>query len=438
MEGMKRATLLAAAVLTAATGTAFASGFNIYEAGARATALGGAFTATADDGSALFYNSAGIAFLPGTTIDLNLMPVVPSSKFTGAVPPSPAAAGETVDQSFPIPGLYFTQNAGGPLTFGLGVAAPFGLGVEWDDPENWIGRRSSYDVDLATIYVMPAVALRVGERAAVSFGVDVAWSEIELNRYSAIEFGIPADLVDVIDSKLEGTSDLNVTPQFGALVHVSDALSLGFMFHAPKTLKFPDGDATLVNVAPDVSTLRATIDAQIAAIGGAEQKVSTKVKLPGFYSLGVAYQLTGRARLEFDAVRFGWSHFNKLVLDFESPTNEDQTIEENYKDIWQLRLGLDVDVSERLKAMFGYIHDNSPQPVESISPLLPDADREDISVGLQYRFDRLRLTASYMAVLFHDRTNVIDGQVRRYDASTPAGSYDSHADIFGIGVGYDF
>jgi long-chain fatty acid transport protein len=438
MDGMKRATLLVTAVLLASAGTAFASGFNIYEAGARATALGGAFTATADDASALYYNAAGIAFLEGTVLDLNVMPILPSSKFTGGTPPFPAAEGETTDQVFPIPGAYVTHNTGHKLAFGIGVAAPFGLGVQWKDSQTWVGRRSSYDVKLANIYVMPAAALRLNDRVALAVGADVGWCRIKLKRFTAIEFGPTSQLIDVIDSKLEGDSDLNVTPQFGFLAHLNDELSFGFMFHMQKTLKFVDQDATLSNVAPNISTLRSNVDAQIAASGGTEQKVSTDLRLPGFFSLGVAYQIHEHARLEFDAVRFGWSHFDKLALDFASPTNPDQTIEEQYKDIWQLRFGLDVDVSPQVKAMFGYVHDNTPQPVKSISPLLPDADREDFSLGLQWRKDRMRLTACYMAVLFHDRTNVVDGVIERFDTSQPDGRYDSHADIFGLGVGYDF
>lgn len=436
MEGKRRVTSLATAVLLILAGTAFASGFNIYEAGARATALGGAFTATADDGSALFYNAAGIAFLEGTTVDLNIMPILPDAKFTGATPPEPAATGQTTDQTFPIPGAYFTTGLGETVTGGIGIYAPFGLGVEWADPESWVGRHSSYDVDLATIYVTGAVAFRLHERAAVAFGVDMAHSKITLKKFSAIEFGPLSDVVDVIDSKLEGSSDLNVTPTFGLLLHPHHEVSLGLMFHAPKVLDFNDGDVTLTNVAP--ALLADTIDDQIALMGGTEQKVSTKVKLPGFFSLGIAYQILERARLEFNAVRFLWSHFDKIVLDFVSPTNPDQTILERYQDIWQLRFGLDVDVADNLKAMFGYIHDNSPQPTESVSPLLPDANREDFSVGLQWRGEKLTLTASYMAVLFHDRSNVVDGQIVRFDETQPAGTYDSVANIFGAGVGYRF
>jgi long-chain fatty acid transport protein len=444
MEARRQAVVVAAILPLVLSGMAYASGFNIYEAGARATALGGAFTATADDGSAIFYNPAGLAFLEGTRIDLNAMPILPDARFTGLTPPEPAATGQTRDLTFLIPGAYFTHNPGSGLAYGIGVCAPFGLGVEWESPATWIGRRSSYDVDLATLYITPALAIRISEQAAVSFGADIGWGHVELNRFSAIELGPSRDLVNVIDQELKGNSRLNVTPCFGLLAHPHEDLSVGVMYRAAKTLEFRNRDATLVNVAPEIvispagTTLHDVVDDQIAQLGGPQQKVSTKVHLPSFYSFGIAYQIHQRARLEFDAVRFEWSHFSNLILNFTSPSNPDQLIREDYADIWQLRCGLDVDLAPELKAMFGYVHDNSPQPTAAISPLLPDADREDFSFGLQWRRDRWQLVGSYMAVLFHERSNLEDGQVVRFEETQPAGAYDSLANIFGIGVGYSF
>jgi long-chain fatty acid transport protein len=136
-------------------------------------------------------------------------------------------------------------------------------------------------------------------------------------------------------------------------------------------------------------------------------------------------------------VHFLWSHFDQIFLDFENDAL-DQTIEQNYKDIWQLRFGLDIDLMPSLKGMLGYVHDNTPQPIASMSPLLPDSDREDFSVGLMWHNDKWNITGTYMAVNFHARSNVVEGQVVRNEETQPAGTYDSVANIFGIGVGYKF
>ena len=53
--------LLICLVVLSMTTAAFGSGFALFEAGAKAIAMGGAFAATADDPSAIFFNPAGIA-----------------------------------------------------------------------------------------------------------------------------------------------------------------------------------------------------------------------------------------------------------------------------------------------------------------------------------------------------------------------------------------
>lgn len=440
MTRTRAAILLAGAATLLLAGTAAAGGFNIYEAGARATALGGAFTATADDGSAIFYNPAGLAFLDGMAVDLNLMPVIPSSEFTGAIRPDGShATGKTVDQSFPIPGAYWYRNAG-DLTYGIGLSAPFGLGVEWADPETWVGRRSSYDVDLATVYVTPALSWKVEETVGIAFGLDIAYADIQLNKRSATLFGANPENdpnVDVLDARIEGTSRINVTPMMGLMVKASPKVTFGVMYHHQKKLEVRDGKLTLTNVAP--AALTATVDAQIAALGGAEHDGVADLKLPHMLAVGVAYQVTEKARVEFDAVHFGWGFFDELALDFDG-TALDQTIREDYEDVLQLRFGAQYQVTPKLLAMAGYVRDESPQPVGSMSPLLPDANRNDYSFGLQMRAtERVTLTGTYMGVNFDERTNVEDGVQQSFDNEfNPAGSYDSYAHIFGVGIGYHF
>src|SRR5215468_7489467 len=77
--------LFALALLLPAS-RAFAAGFSIFEQGARGMGFAGAFTAQANDPSAIFHNPAGIAFLKGKQIYLGATLIHPSSDFTGADP----------------------------------------------------------------------------------------------------------------------------------------------------------------------------------------------------------------------------------------------------------------------------------------------------------------------------------------------------------------
>ena len=440
---------LAALVLLAAAPLAHAGGFSIYEAGAKATGMGCAVTASIDDGSALFYNIAAIGFMPGTVADLNLMPIRPQNKYRQATPPSTPATGETTKPTFLVPGVGVTHRTAGRWGFGIGVAAPFGLGVEWNDPENWIGRFTSYDVYLETLYITPAVSFQVVPELSLAVGVDIAHQKLELNRYSPQRFGGNNEFVNAINAKLEGSSDWNVTPCFGAMYKPTPKWSFGVMFHPKKTMKYTGGTGTLSNVAP--TALQGAVDDALTQLGGTSYELSTELGLPHMLALGVAYRFHQRFLAEVNVVNFGWSNFDQLELTFApDPTGTlSSTILERYEDRWQFRLGFDFDASEKVKLLAGYVHDKTPQPVESMSPLLPDATRNDYSIGLQYRTGKWRFTGAYMAVINNARSNVVDGQAAMFPEemddpeaaeirTMEAGAYESVAHVFAIGVGYHF
>jgi long-chain fatty acid transport protein len=451
--GLLLVTLAPAWLVLIPAASALAGGFSIYEAGAKATGMGCAVTASVDDGSALFYNIAALSFIPGTVADLNLIPVMPRSKYRQASPPDEAATGELKHRTFPIPAFGITHNPGGKFAYGVALYAPFGLGIAWQDPETWIGRFSSYDVGLETVYVTPAVSYKLTDNLALGLGVDIAWQHLELNRYNGQAFGGQNELVNVVDANLEGASKLNVTPAVGVMYRPDARWFFGAMYHHRKTMKYEDQDGRLTNVAPDV--LREAVDATLDALAGVPGQrtyaLATELNLPHMLSLGVAHRVHERLLVELNAVHFGWSRFDEIELRFDpDPTGSlTSVIPEHYADRWQWRLGLDFDLTASVKLLAGYTRDNTPQPKESMGPLLPDADRNDWSFGVQYRTGPWRLTASYMAVLNESRNNLVDGEPAIFPEerddpqavmlrTMEAGAYEGLAHILAFGVGRHF
>ena len=424
-------TLLVAGLLIFVAGSALASGFSIYEAGSKATALGCAFTATADDGSALFYNAAGLSFMKGSRAEANAVFVAPQFSFSGKLNKTDTvtSTGEAEDKVYPVPGVYYTNNPGGAASFGIGVYAPYGLGVVWKDGENWVGRRISHDVQIQTVYVTPAVSLKVAENFSIAAGVDIATQHLELKKYSPEpQFGENA-----VHTTIKGSSSINLTPTLGAMYRPNEKLSLGVSYHFKKTMKFDDADATLEPVAPGNDPWG---DALVDALGS-DQKLSSDLNLPDILSLGIAYRFVPQFKAEFNYVRFGWSTFDKLALNFANDAL-DQTIHFNYEDSWQVRFGFDYQANEKWNLMAGYVHDKTPQPLVAVSPLLPDSDRNDYSFGAKYTSGSWDFNLSYMVVVGTERTNIEGGEPVRNTTDYPFGTYKSLANLFGVGIGYNF
>src|SRR5271170_7211287 len=107
----------------------YAIGFLLPNQDATAIARGNAFAATADNPSAIYYNPAGISQLPGVNLELGEL------NYLGINTTYDSTTGSHVDSKFqviPVPEIYGTYSPTNlPVSFGLGVYAPFGLGVEW-------------------------------------------------------------------------------------------------------------------------------------------------------------------------------------------------------------------------------------------------------------------------------------------------------------------
>ena len=150
--------LLAAALLAA--GPATAAGFSIFEAGSRATAMGGAFVAQADDLSAMFYNPAGLAkytekgelkVMAGVTL------IIPTSELAEGYNPYPGQgySSKMHDQFFFPPNLYVSYGLSECVSLSFGTWFPFGLATRWSDPDTGAAATSRSYVDLKQYAARP-------------------------------------------------------------------------------------------------------------------------------------------------------------------------------------------------------------------------------------------------------------------------------------------
>jgi len=422
--------------MLAVSGAAFGAGFGLYEQGAKATAMGGAFAATADDPSAIFYNVAGIAqqrhtsFLAGGTL-INF-----ANEFTGD--PNDAftsgATGQYRHHTFVPPNAYFILPVGSNLTLGVGVFTPFGLRTNWEDP--WIGRFVSRDANIKTVSVQPSLAWQTTDgRFAFGLGAEYRRARVVLSRNSTLPPGtvnvnpFTGRFIDVASAYLSSDWDNAWGWNAGVLFKPSSYWRIGASYRAPMDIDFK-GDVTITQI----STGNPQLDAQIKPGLPPSQPVATTINFPSITNVGIATTAIPNWDLEFDVVHTTWSRFQQLKVDFLTTPAAGFTRVQNWDDSNSYRFGANRVLNSTWDVRFGLLYDRTPQPTENVSPLLPDSDREGASFGIGWHHGPWVFDATEFALHFKKRgTQGISSADNNFN-----GTYRTDANLISLNLGYRF
>ena len=160
-----------------------ADDFSFYEPSARAAALGGAFTARADDATALFYNPAGLAFLGSFRIKTN---IAFGRRAETAAWPEGGLAYRTEPSEF-LGSISLSWQPLKRVTIATGLFSPFTYESYWTP--GWSGETINERNRLRSLYFRTVLAVEVVKGFAVSAGVDVVSSS--LRWLHMIPFNIP-------------------------------------------------------------------------------------------------------------------------------------------------------------------------------------------------------------------------------------------------------
>jgi long-chain fatty acid transport protein len=226
---------------------------------------------------------------------------------------------------------------------------------------------------------------------------------------------------------LESDTDTSFGFNVGALAKISDTLSAGIQYRHKVKASYKGAAAFAA-----VPTGNAQLDARLAAVlPTGPQAVTTGIEFPGIVTGGVAWK-PGDWTFEADVDWYQWSTFRQLSIEFTDRPDLSEDVIEQYTDSYQYRFGVERRLNQTYVVRGGYFFDHTPAPVESISPLLPDANRHGVALGGTWKSGRLHLDAGSWFLFGPSRST--EGRNRdRYN-----GTYKSHAITLGISLGYAF
>lgn len=382
---MRRQILLTAVVIALLPSLSWGAGFALFEAGNKGLGMGGAFTAVADDPSAFFWNPAGMAFQieEGSQLMAGVTFIAPSQDFTGDDPyPGEGYTASQESQVFYPPHFYWATPLSDRVNFTLGFITPFGLGTWWDD-EDFAGRFISKRADLMVFDLGAQVSWKICDRLAIGGGIDYMMATIELKRNVPFINPYTQSIVDVAEADLhsDGLSNNAWAWNAGFLFKLPAGFSIGGMYRSDFTIKGTSASAEFTQY----ETGYADLDATVAAVIPFDENpdIYTELNFPDYWQIGLAWS-NEKFTISGQYGVMGWSVFEELNIQFPEYPDLNSVVREDYDDSKQYRFGVDWRVSRMWALRAGYGFDESPQPIESMSPLLSDGDRDFYSAGIGF------------------------------------------------------
>lgn len=385
MRQVARIGVLAVIAAAPAWTSAWAAGFAITAQGAAASGKSTAFTAQANDPSAIYYNPAGMTQSTATEVLFGTTIIVPRTSYT------PSGAGNPSDeepQTFFLPQLYVTHPNGRGLVAGLGVFTPFGLASDW--PRDWDGRFQLTYASIQATTLAPTIAWKATE--ALSLGGGIGLSYVRMEQRKALDlslFGLPEGSAEVTGDGYARNFHL------GALWRASEAWSVGVSYQSRIHAEFNDGK---VNFEPFP-----------------DGRVRSEIDLPPTLRLGVLVRPVNKWNVELDAVWTGWSTLDRVLVTFDSGLPPDQT-NFGWKNSLTYNLGTEYRLTEYSFLRGGFSYDATPIPSDTVGPLLPDGDRRWFSLGGGYDAGGWKTDFSYNLIVF-DREKA--NNVGAFSSTTP-------------------
>jgi long-chain fatty acid transport protein len=429
-----------------------AHGYRLYEMGAKAATLAGAFAGRADNTSAIYYNPAGLAFQSGLGFRINI--VYYSLKHSAHVPNEDAIYSSTNGQ---LRGsLFIAYTFIDRISIGAGYFQPYTMETDWRT--DWPGVTLSRNSRLNTGYFRSVLAFKFNDMLSIGIGLDIVRSTTHWNynrTFSSPFHTFSEDVLTEIDTSGTGTGFAA-----GILFRPSEKIGIGIRYQHKVKIAM-EGRTKFGTVGsniylPHPTLPRITVNDLMDDFYSYEA-VTSLMTLPAEFVIGIKVAPTKKIAFHLDANWTGWSEFKTVEFNTVTPEDEiqqrfydlhgnfygilpdwaSQGLEMEMKDVWSFKFGAEYYLKDVLALRAGYSRSQSSISDEYLNAFLPVLPRNVISLGAGYDgpvrtiYDQsligsLTFDVFIQYVMGEGRTSALPGH--EY-------SYDSAFIVVGCGVG---
>ena len=426
---------------------------------------GGAFAATADDGLAVHYNPAGLAFQKGTKLTLGGNLVNENLTFTRKYTDGTSAA-PVSNQSgvFPAPHIFLSHDFGlQDWNFAVGVYGPSAVGkVQF--PTNGASRYMLLDEDMLLAFISFSAAWSPTPELAV--GATFQWMYMPKTHFAMTTGGYfnPNDAGAHCDNPQKTATNpcgyannaYDVNTVIDASQTFAPALRLGGMYRPGDHWSFAlagrvmpiDMEATgKVQIVPSAAMEK------LASLSHPKDGVTLSLKMPWTAVAGVRYaggkQGVDSWDVELNVNYEAWKSLDAFRLKFEGPVKmtlqgntfdqplADVSIPKQYQDVWSVRLGGSYPIVRGLSLRAGAYYESAAVKQDYTNLDFIGWDRVGLAAGLSWKITpNYEVAAGFEEILQPSRT-VTNSQVREVEALSPCQPPYTSASCKTLGKGAD-
>ncbi|HNQ73984.1 MAG TPA: outer membrane protein transport protein [Verrucomicrobiota bacterium] len=398
-----------------------ANGMRLVSQDGFAAARGEAFVATADNASAVYYNPAGLTQSGPHDLRLGIYGLYLDPAYEP--PPGAPNYGRTYhlkNNAAAAPQFFYTHNLeSAPLSWGVGLYAPYGASVNWPDDTGF--RSVGTKARLTYLRFSPAAAIKLPLGLSLGAGLLLDYADLQL------EQGLLRTATPFANNFRFRGDAFSLGCNGGVLWRAHESVSLGVTFRSPT--RFTLGGHTQFEQQPIIQPTR--LDAEAG------------FKFPLTVAFGISFRPTPKWNLEVNADYTDWSCLGTILLRQKTPppfpVQQNIPIALEWRGSWNYCVGATHYLAGGWRVSAGYLFNESSVPDTYYSPLAADLDRHFFSVGTGRTGRRLDFDLTYQ--LGYGPEHRVTGstpssQPGLFTGQTADGTYQfiSHAVLLTLGV----
>lgn len=420
--------LIPALIAVTFSGGAFAAAFQLTGLSASGVGIANAgAAASAEDASTLYYNPAGMTYLPeGHNISFAATVLDRSTRFTNEGTDlyggrQLGTDGGNGGGTHVVPAMYYSYSLSPQWRLGLAVNPTFADETEYD--KNFVGRYSGLKTKIRVVNVNPSVAYKANDALSLAVGINYAKADVKFNQAVAHPGG-------------SGFPDGSGTLEGDA---TGWGYNLGLMYQVSKDTRI--GVSYRSKIKFD---LEGSQNVQIPGLGTViDRSITAELTTPDTASLAVHHQLNPRWAVLADYTWTGWSSLQKLEPVTSSGARAVAPLRYNFKDTYRVGLGTTYQLNDQWMLRLGVAFDKGAVPDDASRTMtVPDQDRTWLAIGAKWKITpKASLDVGYAHIFVKEAKtarSVYTNATEAVVAQTVRGKFETSADYLSVQLNYAF